>query len=47
MEAINNQEKEPVILSRVFVTPEGDVIVTDLWEAVREILEQAGFESCN
>lgn len=30
------------VLTRLFIKPDGDVIVTDLWEEVREMLGQRG-----
>lgn len=40
-----NTTGAPRILSRIYVTEDGEVVVTDLWEALeRELIEVRGFE---
>jgi hypothetical protein len=31
--------KEPTIVTRIFITEAGDLIVTDLWEGIEKLLE--------
>ena len=33
--------KEKQVLTRIYVNAEGEVVVTDLWEEVREMLKPA------
>ena len=38
-----SETRDPVVLTRIFLRDDGNIIVTDLWEAVREILEKGTF----
>lgn len=46
MEPTEPKVEDKTILSRIFITESGDLIVTDLWDEVREILsqEESSFE---
>jgi hypothetical protein len=37
-ETVDSTTPAPKILTRIYVTPEGHLIVTDMWEEIREAL---------